>query len=952
MNKRFLWLVFFLYYTFCNGQSQNEKITRPTPSVAGLSTYSRVPVSIQTGIPEISYPLINLETKNKSVNVNIGLSYHAANTSIKEWSSEVGKGWTFLSGGSISREIFGDFDESYDDSSFHAYQKNQFDDIYNFNIPGESGKFRFIRDTTNNTFEIIKLTPFTSKIEYTRTSNQATLILDSFTIISDTGIKYIFKDYDINTMNVLLWYHPDPEVGDVYTDKKYRSSFYLSSVHDENDQELVKYTYLRDLKYAPGMSNFPPDTETNKLTHIEAKEHGIVEINYNKDESRRKNNDIFAINNVVLKTVNNVFIKKYTFEYSYDQYQPNSWETALASTRILQSFSQIDSNEKIIEKYKFKNISFEYENGDVYSILNRVQLPTGGIIIYNFEMMPHSFDTKTTEIPAPKVLLSKLSYDKTNDGQKYAFTLTEPEVIEIDASGIGNLSSYLWAFQFWKKNGNSFVASHGIGVPVDPNPNFQYVQTRTFEPGEYYADLLCNEDNCNNLEIYSPMIIKLSKQTGLPTTETKQIPKAGLPRINNIKYFNNLAFNITNPDMLGTPVTIEEYDYNKFDTSDNSGYLVEGGTFNGTEKANPVFIYKNVKVSQGNNIGYTKYYFIAPDTYPYQENNKFWPNYNITRGGLINKKEVYNSLNKKLSEEIFDYTIEEFDAPKYWVVPSSNVKNFLIKTSWIKNNTIISKNYFDSALSETKKEILRNTFNYRFDFERSTSSDGSILETKYNYAYQKGNQLMISKNMVGILLETVTSKTIGNATKTISKVETVYPPAIPTSQTGNLVLPLSVRSFNIQNPTDSNSATTDITYDQYDTKGNLQQYTTKDGISTVIIWGYNQTQPIAKIENVKLADIGQSFITDIVNASNTDASAGTNNDETNLLNAFNTFRGQLSGYKITTYSYDPLIGVRSITPPSGIREVYVYDAANRLKEIRENSQSGNLLKEFKYNYKQ
>jgi hypothetical protein len=135
-----------------------------------------------------------------------------------------------------------------------------------------------------------------------------------------------------------------------------------------------------------------------------------------------------------------------------------------------------------------------------------------------------------------------------------------------------------------------------------------------------------------------------------------------------------------------------------------------------------------------------------------------------------------------------------------------------------------------------------------------------------------------------------------------------------------------------------------VKYDKYDSKGNLQQYTTKDGVSTVIIWGYNGTQPIAKIENAKLENIGQSFIDSIVNASNTDAAAERNNDETTLLNAFKTFKDNLSGYQITTYTYDPLIGVRSITPPSGIREVYLYDDAGRLKEIREQNNTGKLLK--------
>ncbi|MNY54568.1 hypothetical protein D3C86_1904580 [compost metagenome] len=53
--------------------------------------------------------------------------------------------------------------------------------------------------------------------------------------------------------------------------------------------------------------------------------------------------------------------------------------------------------------------------------------------------------------------------------------------------------------------------------------------------------------------------------------------------------------------------------------------------------------------------------------------------------------------------------------------------------------------------------------------------------------------------------------------------------------------------------------------------------------------------------------------------------------------------------QVTTYTYDPLIGVRSITPSSGIREIYKYDSANRLENIRDIN--GKLLKEFKYNYK-
>ncbi|WP_150114769.1 hypothetical protein [Chryseobacterium sp. IHB B 17019] len=261
-----------------------------------------------------------------------------------------------------------------------------------------------------------------------------------------------------------------------------------------------------------------------------------------------------------------------------------------------------------------------------------------------------------------------------------------------------------------------------------------------------------------------------------------------------------------------------------------------------------------------------------------------------------------------------------------------------IETEAFGNNNIVTttQNEYNNQDYLTKKTV--------------TSPDSDIQGINYNYAHEKGNQLMIEKNIIGIPLETITTQTTNGVTKTISRAETVYPTSIPTAQAGNLVLPLSVKSYDLQNPTVSS---TEVTYDKYDLKGNLQQYTTKDGISTTIIWGYNQTQPIAKIVGAKLSDLQQSMIDTIVNASNTDASAAPNNDETALLSALDSFRNNtaLSGYQITTYTYDPLIGVRSITPPSGIREVYLYDTANRLMEIREGNQTGKLLKEFKYNYK-
>jgi hypothetical protein len=259
-------------------------------------------------------------------------------------------------------------------------------------------------------------------------------------------------------------------------------------------------------------------------------------------------------------------------------------------------------------------------------------------------------------------------------------------------------------------------------------------------------------------------------------------------------------------------------------------------------------------------------------------------------------------------------------------------------TEYFKNNKVV-ETVTDYTYSDTDINKPINLMSTKTTFQ-----DGSFDQTNYKYAHEKNNQLLIDKNMIGIPLETEVKK----GSTTVSKTETVYPTSVPTAQTGSLVLPTSVVSYNLQNPATSS---TEVTYDKYDAIGHIQQYTTKDGVSTTIIWGYNNTQPIAKIEGVKLSDISQSLIDTVVSASNVDAAAALNNDETALLSALNTFRSNVLTYQITTYTYDPLVGVRSITPPSGIREVYLYDSANRLKEVREQNQTGKLLKEYQYHYK-
>ena len=327
---------------------------------------------------------------------------------------------------------------------------------------------------------------------------------------------------------------------------------------------------------------------------------------------------------------------------------------------------------------------------------------------------------------------------------------------------------------------------------------------------------------------------------------------------------------------------------------------------------------------------------------------------------------IYKSYNAKRTvslkcayEESFYYT---FACP-----PTSNIglldsdpKNWSImksydKSEWEYLSFTSTKDYLNGQeLKTTTEYFYNNPLHYQITSQKTTFPDSSIQETKYQYAYEKGIQKLITANMVGSPLETEKIKD----GKKLGRTETKYENPLT-------LFPTSVLSYNIadlNDPLNSNpTATSEVTYDFYDDKGNLLQYTTKFSIPTIIVWGYNQTQPIAKIEGAtypgqieaKTTDILQSLIDAIINASNEDANDVLigNPKENDLLAALDTFRKEpsLANYQITTYSYDPLIGVRSITPPSGIREYYTYDLANRLHSVKEIN--GKILKEYLYNYK-
>ena len=273
---------------------------------------------------------------------------------------------------------------------------------------------------------------------------------------------------------------------------------------------------------------------------------------------------------------------------------------------------------------------------------------------------------------------------------------------------------------------------------------------------------------------------------------------------------------------------------------------------------------------------------------------------------LLKKKETRELVqNDKYIETSHEYTYNhEFNTLKDEKFIDSNSSELVLKKYYPSDTNISGLPYMSDLMAQN-----RNT--------------EQILEEKYK------DNFLISKQQIGYNQYQLSN---GN----------------------NAILPYSLSLAIGNNPLETE---TEIT--ARDNRANVTEISKKDGTYTLYIWGYNDMYPIAKIEgpltfleaNERLYNSRNINFDTLQRYSRQDID---NSTEQILRNALNILRDELKDYMggalITTYTYDPLIGVTSITNPRGQTTYYHYDEFNRLESVTD--QYGKLLSENKYNYKQ
>ena len=112
------------------------------------------------------------------------------------------------------------------------------------------------------------------------------------------------------------------------------------------------------------------------------------------------------------------------------------------------------------------------------------------------------------------------------------------------------------------------------------------------------------------------------------------------------------------------------------------------------------------------------------------------------------------------------------------------------------------------------------------------------------------------------------------------------------------------------------------------------------------LWSYNGLYPVAEIRNATYSQVsgalGSGFITTLLGKS-----VPTDSDIT----AIRALQTSLDDVEVTTYRYQPLVGVTEMTDCRGVTTGFTYDSAGRLADTwRKADGVTETLSTYEYNY--
>ncbi|WP_333627497.1 RHS repeat domain-containing protein [Sphingobacterium siyangense] len=920
-NYNKIWAhILVIFYSAC-AFSQDAFVTRPDN--ASMLHTGEIPVNLYTGVPDISIPIYTMPTHSRDISLNLGLNYHPAGLSALDQPGNMGRGWNINAVGVITRSVVWRVDERHSTPALDDYDRMT--DIYQFSFMGQSGRFMIKKNFQTNTFSIQMMDHSTLKIEYVFNSEDKKV--NSFTIYDDRGYRYVFDVYDINIGR--FWMRDN--IHHEYVD--YRSAHYLSKVYDNNGNILLSYVF--DTVTKP--TSFG-DKVFNRLREINATDIGKAAFSYTYTAPQSGDAAGYnpPIKDVTITNMKGQIIQKTAFSYAYG--------TSGELTKVSEFSGDLSESRDYKLYYNTRGLP-QKDTRSMYDFplqgwLEKITLPTGGTILYEFDWNTAGFAGYLGSAPDYDQYYLENNPDNApvrepygDGGGDYDTSVSKSMPFTVTGSVPKKLE-----FSFWHN-------PYSYPPELDPTAGPLPVGYRIMSGSTVVHDFGSWAETGTATLAPGSYTIAISTVSTLNTTGNisimHDVPNGGIlrrwiytsgMRIKRIATFShdanaNYLYNPGNYQY--TPASETFYDYSMpDDPTRSSGYEYDGYILTFDEPLKMVSQltgYTNVKVTKGSGNGYTRYAFARYDDYPIP-----FANDNITslRAGMLKKTEIFDEAGTMLSktENTYELTATGDTFP---IFPAYEGEWNYISTrlSWPKlTASTATEKLGDNLVTSTQVFTYNNVNKQIASRTATTSTSGETLKTEYYY--HTGNSPLSMNRMAH------PEKTDNYLNSTLLSTEKIN---YSNSWPGNQSYLLSSTAQSVA----GGPLVTKSKVNRYDTFGNLLEKEQPNGIKTSYIWGYNKTLLVAKIEGIAYSDIPPALITAIENTSAT----GT---EADLLVKLADLRSSLAlaVTMLTTYTHKPLVGTTTITDTMGDKTVFEYDSFGRLKTVRD--RNGKVLNETKY----
>lgn len=913
------------------------KLIRESPQVAGFRRYGEYPISPATGVPQIEIPLY--EIKVNDITVPISISYHASGIKVEDIATPVGLGWTLNTGGVITASVKNVVDKAgytnngltstqdvekkmkdprYQSSSLwedYLSGKSANDtqsDRYVYNFNGNSGVFRY--NSLTNELTTIPYAPLI-----------VTLTTAGFKITDTDGLIYYFEKLEEvisgMTSTSRSWYLTKIEsqlTGTIVNYKYKAGTNYTEYVTTQIASKGISYEF--DLEKGPG------SYETKEITQAGTAEYqrelvsyspllleeitwntNKIKLNYKTDRLDKYKD---RLETITVETESAV-VKNITLNNkSYWGNNEKNYRMRLDDIRVNGEKYMFTYNNLALPDYKnFSSTVTGIRCRDDYwgyytgrESMDFIPSEYNNIGSYSANRNPSEYHMQAcilNKITYPTGGYTEFTYEANRVPYAYSYVQGAAESI------VGGLrvKSIISAIETsGAKTQKTYRYSGHATNKIEPNM-FQYQQYKIYSVSYYqfkkYIELwdFNVSEPLTSITGWSSSPVFYDSVTEYYGTESVNIGKKITTYSENIRDLKNSYGN----NVLDTD--IPRY-YSAFKNIDQ-------GLMNPLIQSE--YIYKN-----GNDITpikSTRYYYKAVDKGK------------IICGVDINQRDIW--ANHSGNPRDYPYTsIEEY------------LKNIVYYDIEAFRHFYLLSDVYTTEYHSNGNITTSTTYKYDDQYRllspiiitMGNSNGVSIIEEfKHPFNYESAVYTeMVTKNIISPII--YKKKTTGSS---VIAVQNDYKK--DTFKKENVDISRYVID-NIKSGTGSNLETRIIVH-SYDKYGN-PIYVTQDEVTNIVyIWDETGQYPIAEIKN--------STYTEAMNAIQA-INAGKVTAE-----RIDAARTRLPSAHITTYEYQPLVGITKMTDPRGIVTTYEYDSYGRLIATFLIDEKGvkQSLQDYKYNYK-